>query len=59
MLWFIYIGLILIVFYEMYAAITKKYRTISQMTWTGIDRHPKLTALSTLGIGMLIGHLWL
>lgn len=59
MLWFIYVGIILIVFYELYAAITKKQRTISQMAWKGIATHPKWTALAILGIGMLIGHLWL
>lgn len=52
MIWLVYVGLVLLTVYEIWAAITNKLPTLSEWIWKG-NKH-------TLGIafwfGVLIGH---
>lgn len=59
MIWFTIAGLILLAIYEVVAAVTHRWFTISQLTWHFVGAHPQSAFLFGLVIGLLLGHLFL
>lgn len=55
----LYVALIAAVTYELTAAITHQWPTISRLTWRLTGRYPQASFLFGLGFGLLLGHLFL
>ena len=56
--WWILVGFGVVVAYEV-AAVFTAWPTISQYIWAGLAEFPQLGFLAGLGIGLLLGHLFL
>jgi len=58
MIWILYVGIGLVLLYEVVAAITHKAPTISEWIWKGATRTRWVPFIAGLLMGLLGGHLF-
>ena len=55
----LYLSLAAALVYEVSAALSERWPTISELTWRLIAIYPRSSFLFGLGFGLLLGHLFL
>lgn len=55
----LYVALVIALIYELTAALSGNWPTISQLTWRLIAAYPRTSFIFGLGFGLLLGHLFL